>query len=40
MAIEIFSRKEQKYLITHRQYEEIVQRIGPEMRNDKNGIDG
>lgn len=40
MAIEIFSRQEQKYLITRRQYEELVERIGPEMRNDKNGVDG
>ena len=40
MAIEIFSRKEQKYLITRRQHEELVERIGPKMRNDKNGVDG
>ncbi|WP_301109879.1 polyphosphate polymerase domain-containing protein [Sporosarcina sp.] len=40
MAIEIFSRKEQKYLITRRQYEELTDRIGPKMRNDKNGVDG
>ncbi|WP_153722849.1 polyphosphate polymerase domain-containing protein [Sporosarcina cascadiensis] len=40
MAIEIFSRKEQKYLITRRQYAELTERIGPVMRNDKNGIDG
>ena len=40
MAIEIFSRKEQKYLITRRQYEELVERIGPKMRNDKNGTAG
>lgn len=40
MAIEIFSRKEQKYLITRRQYKELVERIGPKMRNDKNGTEG
>ncbi|WP_153721631.1 polyphosphate polymerase domain-containing protein [Sporosarcina cascadiensis] len=40
MAIEIFSRKEQKYLITRRQYRELLERIEPEMRNDKNGVDG
>lgn len=40
MAIEIFSRKEQKYLITRKQQEELVERIGSNMRNDKNGIDG
>ena len=40
MAIEIFSRKEQKYLITRRQHEELVERIGPKMRNDKNGVNG
>lgn len=40
MALEIFSRKEQKYLITRRQYEELVEQIGPRMRNDKNGMEG
>lgn len=40
MAIEIFSRKEQKYLITRRQYEQLIEEIGPRMRSDKNGIDG
>lgn len=40
MALEIFSRKEQKYLITRRQHEELVERIGPKMRNDKNGVNG
>ncbi|MDW0108471.1 polyphosphate polymerase domain-containing protein [Sporosarcina aquimarina] len=40
MAIEIFSRKEQKYLITRRQYEELVDRISPKMRNVKNGTEG
>ncbi len=40
MAIEIFRRREQKYLITTAQYEELVQRMSPYMRTDKNGIDG
>ncbi len=40
MAIEIFTRKEQKYLITSAQYEELVARISPYMRPDKFGIDG
>ncbi|MGG0642464.1 VTC domain-containing protein [Sporosarcina gallistercoris] len=40
MAIEIFSRKEQRYLITRRKYEELVDRIGTGMPNDKNGTDG
>ncbi|WP_052461908.1 polyphosphate polymerase domain-containing protein [Sporosarcina koreensis] len=40
MAIEIFCRKEQKYLITRRQYEQLVDQIGPRMRNDKNGVEG
>lgn len=40
MAIEIFTRREQKYLITIEQYEELVERMAPYMRPDKNGIDG
>ncbi len=40
MAIEIFSRREQKYLITRRQYVELVERITPYMRYDKYGMDG
>src|SRR5690625_536050 len=40
MAIEIFTRKEQKYLITKQQYRELVQRIRPKMRPDKNGDNG
>lgn len=40
MAIEIFRRKEQKYLITLEQYLELVQRMSPYMRADKYGIDG
>lgn len=40
MAIEIFCRKEQKYLITRNQYEQLVEQIGPRMRNDKNGKEG
>ncbi len=40
MAIEIFSRKEQKYLITQRQYEQLVEQLEPRMRSDKNGTNG
>ncbi|MBS4219673.1 polyphosphate polymerase domain-containing protein [Bacillus sp. FJAT-49711] len=40
MAIEIFRRKEQKYLITKEQYDELVKQILPNMRPDKNGIEG
>lgn len=40
MAIEIFRRKEQKYLITTKQYNQLVQLISPYMRPDKYGIDG
>src|SRR5690625_3397398 len=40
MAIEIFTRREQKYLISTEQYEALVERMGPYMRNDKYGIDG
>lgn len=40
MAIEIFSRKEQKYLITRFQYDQLVEQIGPKMRTDKNEIAG
>lgn len=40
MAIEIFRRKEQKYLITTAQYKELVRRMSWDMRNDLNGIDG
>lgn len=40
MAIEIFTRKEQKYLITIQQYEDLVEQMAPYMRPDKNGIDG
>ncbi len=40
MAIEIFRRKEQKYLITKAQYRELVKQISPNMRPDKNGEDG
>ena len=40
MAIEIFRRKEQKYLITTKQYKQLVQLISPYMRPDKYGIDG
>src|SRR5690625_4249648 len=40
MAIEIFRRKEQKYLITRDQYLELVRQMSPYMRADKYGIDG
>lgn len=40
MAIEIFCRKEQKYLITKLQYEQLVEQLLPRMRSDKNGRDG
>lgn len=40
MAIEIFKRREQKYLITTKQYEELVDRISPYMRPDKFGNNG
>lgn len=40
MAIEIFTRREQKYLITVKQYEELVERILPYMRPDLNGENG
>lgn len=40
MALEIFKRKEQKYLITVEQYREMLARLSPYMRPDKNGNDG
>lgn len=40
MAIEIFRRREQKYLITMAQYNELVLQMSPYMRTDTNGIDG
>jgi len=40
MAIEIFRRKEQKYLITREQYLELVQQMSPYMRADRYGDDG
>ncbi|WP_227394803.1 polyphosphate polymerase domain-containing protein [Jeotgalibacillus aurantiacus] len=40
MSIEIFSRREQKYLITKQQYLSLVEKMSPYMRADKNGIDG
>lgn len=40
MVIEIFRRREQKYLITTDQYLELVTRMSPYMRPDRNGIDG
>lgn len=40
MAIEIFSRKEQKYLITLKQYNGLVKELAPYMRDDRNGMNG
>lgn len=40
MAIEIFTRREQKYLITTDQYLELVQQMSPYMRPDKYGTNG
>lgn len=40
MAIEVFTRREQKYLITTKQYNELLKRIDHRMRPDLNGIDG
>ena len=40
MAIETFTRKEQKYLISTQQYKTLLQRLTPYMRADKNGMDG
>lgn len=40
MAIEIFRRREQKYLITIEQYEEMVRHISPYMRPDRYGDEG
>lgn len=40
MPIEIFSRREQKYLITRWQYQQLVERVRPYMRPDKYGVDG
>lgn len=40
MAIEIFCRKEQKYLISRQQYKLLIEELGDYMRNDKNGDNG
>lgn len=40
MAIEIFSRREQKYLITKMQYKQLIERLNPYMRFDKFGHNG
>lgn len=40
MALEIFRRKEQKYLITVNQYEALLVSLAPYMRSDKNGKGG
>jgi len=40
VALEIFQRKEQKYLITIEQYEGLLARFGDRMRSDKNGVNG
>lgn len=40
MAIEIFRRREQKYVITKEQYNELVLQMSPYMRTDRYGVDG
>ncbi|MBS4208017.1 polyphosphate polymerase domain-containing protein [Bacillus sp. FJAT-50079] len=40
MPIEIFRRREQKYLITLDQYTELVKQLLPHMRPDRYGADG
>ncbi|GIO20629.1 hypothetical protein J18TS1_37290 [Oceanobacillus oncorhynchi subsp. incaldanensis] len=40
MAIEIFKRREQKYLITLEQYSLLLEQIMPYMRSDNFGVDG
>ncbi|HLR64489.1 MAG TPA: polyphosphate polymerase domain-containing protein [Pseudogracilibacillus sp.] len=40
MAIEFFTRREQKYLITKQQYEKMILHLSPHMRPDLNGQDG
>ncbi|HLR53273.1 MAG TPA: polyphosphate polymerase domain-containing protein [Pseudogracilibacillus sp.] len=40
MAIEIFTRKEQKYLITVQQYDALIDQMRLHMRPDKNGQNG
>lgn len=40
MAIENFTRRELKYLITTEQYRELVKRLSPYMRPDVHGADG
>lgn len=40
MAIEIFRRREQKYLITTSQYKELNQKLSIYMRPDRFGVDG
>ena len=40
MVLEIFTRREQKYLITRTQYEMLVELMMPYMRYDKFGVNG
>ncbi|KIL49284.1 polyphosphate polymerase domain-containing protein [Jeotgalibacillus soli] len=40
MVLEIFNRREQKYLISRNQYELLVEQMGPYMRPDKFGVEG
>src|SRR5699024_4177614 len=40
VAIKIFTRKEQKYLITKEQYEALIKRLTGKMRPDRNGENG
>lgn len=40
LAIEIFCRREQKYLITKEQYGQLIEELSTRMRSDKNGKEG
>ncbi|QGH35688.1 VTC domain-containing protein [Gracilibacillus salitolerans] len=40
MVLEIFTRREQKYLITKQQYEKLIEKTSFFMRPDKFGVDG
>src|SRR5690625_5994679 len=40
VALEIFRRRKQKYLLTTDQYEDLITAIEPYMQPDKFGIDG
>ncbi|GAA3723699.1 polyphosphate polymerase domain-containing protein [Salinicoccus jeotgali] len=40
MSVEVFNRREQKYLITKKQYEKLLEKISPYMRADRLGDEG